>query len=98
MMLAEVEALDVLGLDGLLVRHALDVLVVGKQLVGAGGDGVVVPAGAGPPVTGSYLEPPSVGGLWDGVTTMPFAKPSPSKRWVPSAARLWVRIAWSPQG
>ena len=38
--LAEVEALDVLGLDGLLVRHALDVLVVGKQLVGAGGDGV----------------------------------------------------------
>ena len=39
-MLAEVEALDVLGLDGLLVRHALDALVVGKQLVGAGGDGV----------------------------------------------------------
>ena len=42
-------------------------------------------------MTGSYLKPPSVGGLWDGVTTMPSARPSPVKRWVPSAARLWVR-------
>ena len=57
-----------------------------------------VSAGAGPPVTGSSLKPPSVGGLWDGVTTMPSARPSPSKRWVPSAARLWVRMAWETTG
>ena len=30
-------------------------------------------------MTGSYLKPPSVGGLWDGVTTMPSARPSPVK-------------------
>ena len=49
-------------------------------------------------MTGSYLKPPSVGGLWDGVTTMPSARPSPVKRWVPSAARLWVRMAWDTTG
>ena len=38
--LAEVEALDVLGLDGLLVGHSLDGLEVAEQFVGAGGDGV----------------------------------------------------------
>ena len=32
---------------------------------------LVTSAGAGPPVTGSCYKPPSVGGLWDGVTTMP---------------------------
>ena len=38
--LAEVEALDVLGLDGLLVGHTLDGLEVAEQLVGASGDGI----------------------------------------------------------
>ena len=28
---------------------------------------------AGPPCGGLYLKPPSRGGLWDGVTTMPSA-------------------------
>ena len=53
---------------------------------------------AGPPFGGLYLKPPSRGGLWLGVTTMPSARPSPSKRWVPSAARLCVRIAWETTG
>jgi hypothetical protein len=34
-----------------------------------------------------YLNPPSSGGLCDGVTTMPSARG-------PSVSRLWVRIAW----
>ncbi len=32
---------------------------------------------AGPPCGGLYLKPPSRGGLWDGVTTMPSASGAP---------------------
>ena len=59
---------------------------------------LVASAGAGPPVGGSYLKPPSVGGLCEGVTTMPSARSSPENRCVPSAARLWVRMAWETTG
>ena len=47
----------------------------------------VASAGAGPPVGGLYLKPPSRGGLWDGVTTMPSALPL-----------VWVRMAWETAG
>jgi hypothetical protein len=30
---------------------------------------------AGPPLVGLYLKPPLSGGLWDGVMTMPSARP-----------------------
>ena len=33
----------------------------------------VAPVSAGPPVGGLYLNPPSRGGLWEGVTTIPSA-------------------------
>ena len=36
----------------------------------------VMSAPAGPPCGGLYLKPPSSGGLCDGVTTMPSARPS----------------------
>ena len=36
----------------------------------------VTSVSAGPPVGGLYLKPPSSGGLCDGVTTMPSARPS----------------------
>ena len=36
----------------------------------------VASVSAGPPSGGLYLNPPSVGGLCDGVTTMPSARPS----------------------
>ncbi len=35
----------------------------------------VASVSAGPPFGGLYLNPPSRGGLWDGVTTMPSARP-----------------------
>ena len=41
---------------------------------------------AGPPLGGLYLKPPSSGGLCDGVTTMPSARP-------PDLPRLAPRIA-----
>ena len=46
----------------------------------------VTSVSAGPPWGGLYLNPPSPGGLCDGVTTMPSAVPRPPPR-------LWVRIA-----
>ena len=35
----------------------------------------VTSVSAGPPSGGLYLKPPSSGGLWDGVTTIPSARP-----------------------
>ena len=47
---------------------------------------LVTSVSAGPPLGGLYLNPPSSGGLCDGVTTIP------SARWsVPP--RLWARMA-----
>ncbi len=46
----------------------------------------VTSVSAGPPFVGLYLNPPSSGGLCDGVTTMPSA--SRSRR-----PRLWARMA-----
>ncbi|CAM5584580.1 hypothetical protein SHIRM173S_05920 [Streptomyces hirsutus] len=46
---------------------------------------------AGPPLGGLYLKPPSAGGLWDGVTTTPSARPV-------VRPRLWVRIACETAG
>ncbi len=39
---------------------------------------LVASVSAGPPCGGLYLKPPSEGGLCDGVTTMPSARPGPS--------------------
>ena len=43
----------------------------------------VASVSAGPPCGGLYLKPPSAGGLCDGVTTMPSARPDPvcRRRW-----------------
>ncbi len=46
---------------------------------------------AGPPCGGLYLKPPSAGGLWLGVTTMPSA-------WSPLPSALYLRIAWLRAG
>jgi hypothetical protein len=46
---------------------------------------------AGPPLGGLYLNPPSRGGLCDGVTTMPSASPAD----FPVLAR---RMAWLTAG
>ena len=46
---------------------------------------------AGPPWGGLYLKPPSAGGLWDGVMTMPSACSS-----APDA--LYLMIAWDSAG
>src|SRR3954447_2136796 len=51
----------------------------------------VIFVSAGPPLGGLYLMPPSSGGLWDGVMTMP--SESPSLR-----PRLYVRIACDTTG
>ena len=51
----------------------------------------VVAVSAGPPCGGLYLNPPSSGGLCDGVITMPSARPA-------VRPRLWVRIAWDTAG
>ena len=51
----------------------------------------VASVSAGPPDGGLYLKPPSRGGLCDGVTTMPSARP----RSLPRFAR---RIAWLTAG
>ena len=48
---------------------------------------------AGPPCGGLYLKPPSLGGLCEGVTTMPSANPDPVSR--PALAR---RIACETAG
>ena len=40
----------------------------------------VIFVSAGPPSGGLYLKPPSSGGLCDGVTTIPSARPSPLPR------------------
>jgi hypothetical protein len=53
----------------------------------------VASVSAGPPCGGLYLKPPSDGGLWDGVTTMPSASPAPVVR--PPLAR---RMAWDTAG
>ena len=45
---------------------------------------------AGPPLGGLYLKPPSAGGLWEGVTTIPSARRPRRPR---LRVRLWVRIA-----
>jgi hypothetical protein len=52
---------------------------------------LVTPVSAGPPCGGLYLNPPSSGGLWDGVITIPSARPS-------FRPRLWERMAWEMTG
>ena len=96
--LAEVEALDQVGLDGLLERNALDVLEIAEQLVGTIRDGVGDVGRSRAAGDRVILEAAIGRRLCDGVTTMPSARPSPVKRWVPSAARLWVRMAWDTTG
>ena len=49
---------------------------------------------AGPPSGGLYLKPPSRGGLWLGVTTMPSARPGS----VVERPALWRRMAWDTAG
>ena len=49
---------------------------------------------AGPPWLALYLNPPSRGGLWEGVTTMPSARLRSSG----AMPRLWRRIAWLTAG
>src|SRR5215207_5726269 len=49
----------------------------------------VTSVSAGPPCGGLYLKPPSPGGLWEGVTTMPSA----AGGWARLPPRLCVRIA-----
>ena len=51
----------------------------------------VTSVSAGPPSGGLYLKPPSSGGLCDGVTTMPSARPA-------ARPRLWTRIACEMTG
>src|SRR5664279_6349507 len=51
----------------------------------------VTSVSAGPPWGGLYLNPPSSGGLCDGVTTMPSARPL-------CRPRLWVRMACEMAG
>ena len=51
----------------------------------------VTSVSAGPPEGGLYLKPPSAGGLWEGVMTMPSARAS---LW----SRLHVRMAWEITG
>lgn len=46
----------------------------------------------GPPWGGLYLNPPSRGGLCEGVTTIPSASPPPDP------SRLWARIARDTAG
>lgn len=46
---------------------------------------------AGPPWGGLYLNPPSPGGLCEGVTTTPSAR-------APLRPRLWVKMAWETAG
>ncbi len=54
---------------------------------------LVASVSAGPPCGGLYLKPPSYGGLWLGVTTIPSASPPPVVR--PELAR---RIACETPG
>ena len=49
----------------------------------------VASVSAGPPCGGLYLKPPSAGGLCDGVTTMPSARPGAG---LPAAVRLDDRV------
>ncbi len=49
----------------------------------------VASVSAGPPCGGLYLKPPSAGGLCDGVTTMPSARPDAG---LPAAVRLDDRV------
>ena len=51
----------------------------------------VTSVSAGPPLGGLYLKPPSCGGLWLGVITIPSATPS-------TPARLCSRMAWLIRG
>jgi hypothetical protein len=51
----------------------------------------VTSTSAGPPCGGLYLKPPSFGGLWEGVMTMPSARPS-------LRPRFQVRIACEMTG
>ncbi len=57
----------------------------------------VASVSAGPPCVGLYLNPPSAGGLCDGVTTIPSARPPPPVP-VPPLPRLRVRIACETAG
>ncbi len=54
----------------------------------------VASVSAGPPWGGLYLKPPSRGGLWLGVTTMPSARFGSSG----ASPRLWRRMAWLTRG
>src|SRR5882757_5951420 len=58
---------------------------------------LVAVVSAGPPEGGLYLKPPSSGGLWDGVMTMPSARWSLGAELLPRAL-LRVRIAWERAG
>jgi hypothetical protein len=52
----------------------------------------VASVSAGPPCGGLYLKPPSEGGLCEGVTTMPSARPEPLVR-PPLARRIACETA-----
>ena len=58
---------------------------------------LVASVSAGPPWGGLYLNPPSRGGLWLGVTTIPSARPSPLVRSCPGAP-LAPRMATETAG
>ena len=58
---------------------------------------LVAVVSAGPPEGGLYLKPPSSGGLWDGVMTMPSARWSLRAESLPRAL-LRVRMAWERTG
>ena len=61
---------------------------------------LVASESAGPPWGGLYLKPPSAGGLWDGVTTIPSASPPfpPLVEPVETRAPLARRIACETAG
>ncbi len=66
---------------------------------------LVASESAGPPWGGLYLKPPSVGGLCEGVTTMPSARPAPPLveppplvELVETRPALARRIAWETAG
>src|SRR4051794_39845661 len=50
----------------------------------------VASVSAGPPWGGLYLKPPSLGGLWLGVTTIPSARPPPAVRPPVAGVNPWA--------
>ena len=81
------------GGAGLVQRHPADAARARPGAARWRGPAItpVASVSAGPPVGGLYLKPPSRGGLCDGVTTMPSARPV-------VLPRLAARIAWLTAG